>query len=250
MGFRRPDLAEIARAVAYRTARARGGRALHKDGASFSATLRVVDHPRLGVPALDEPGEREALVRLSRATSLTKSLPDVLGLAVRLPGGGGAGGDLDILMSTSTWPRWMPFPSLGFSSSVYSTLISYDHPDGPLRLLAVPAERGRRISADLDSLVAAVADRPLEFALGVDHARRHPLGRLVVHTPLPCDAGEPRGYDPIFNGHPALRPYGWLRTARAGAYAGSRNARAAGDRPVPGGDRRPAQPVEAGARTP
>ncbi|GAA2876802.1 hypothetical protein GCM10010517_38070 [Streptosporangium fragile] len=248
MGFGRPDTARIARSAAYRIARIREGRALHKDGVSFAATLRVVDHPRLGVPVLDAPGEREALVRFSRAVSLTRSLPDVLGLAVRLPGGGGAGGDLDLLLSTTLWPRWMPFPSTGFSSPVYSTLLSYDHPDGPLRLLAVPAERGRRIPADLDSLVASVTGRPLEFVLGVDGARRHPLARLVVRTPLPCETGEPRGYDPVLNGHPALGPYRWLRAARAGAYAGSRDGRAARDRPSPGG--RPRSEQGAGVRLP
>ena len=38
-----------------------------------------------GVPWLDEPGEDEVVVRLSRAIGLPGGLPDIHGLAVRIP---------------------------------------------------------------------------------------------------------------------------------------------------------------------
>ncbi len=222
-----PRLESAAKSVAYRVAAARGGRAVHTNGELFLATLHVVDHPMLGVPALDGPGDHDALVRLSRGGSLPKGLPDVLGLAVRLPGAGGAGGDLDLLLASAAWPRWLLFPSGDFASATYSTLLSYQHAGEPLRLLAVAGDRGRKLSANPRLLVKAVAERPVEFVLGVDGADRYPLARLSVHTPLPHGAGEPEGFDPVMNSHPALRPSGWLQEVRAAAYSGSRRGRGA-----------------------
>nr|BFE78723.1 hypothetical protein GCM10020093_013240 [Planobispora longispora] len=40
----------------------------------------------------------------------------------------------------------MPFPSTGFTSGVFSTLVSYRHAAGRLRFLAVSADRGRAVS--------------------------------------------------------------------------------------------------------
>ncbi|GAA3093780.1 hypothetical protein GCM10017600_79990 [Streptosporangium carneum] len=200
---------------------------MHADGESFLATLHVVGHPMLGVPALDGPDDHDAIVRLSRAGFLPRPLPDVLGLAVRLPGAGGAGGDLDLLLASALWPGWLLTPRGDFASATYSTVLPYDHAGERLRFLAVPGDPTRRVRANTRLLAEAVAERPLVFVLGVDGADRRPLAWLSVHTPLPRDAGEPEGFDPVMNSHPALRPSGWLQEVRVAAYAGSRRGREA-----------------------
>ncbi|MFC4061667.1 hypothetical protein ACFOWE_25485 [Planomonospora corallina] len=207
-----------------RLAALRGGRAFHPRGRFFHATFRVLDHadPYLGIPVLDEPGEREVLVRLSKGASLPGALPDVLGLAVRLPCESAPGGDLDLLLSTRGWPRWLPFPSAGFGSGVFSTLIPYQHAAGRIRFLAVTAGRDRARSADPDEVGRAVALAPLDFVLGIEGYRR-PLARLRLHTPLPD--GEFAAFDPMLNHHPALRLPGRLARIREAAYAGSRQGR-------------------------
>lgn len=224
--FTSPGTADAARSVARRVAATRGGRAVYTGGEYFLATLHVLDHPMLGVPALDGPDDHPALVRLSKA-ALPGALPDVLGLAVRLPGAGGAGGDLDLLLTSTVWPGLLPFPRRGFAPATYSTVLPYDHAGEPLRFLAVTGDRARRVPADLRLLARAVTDRPLDFVLGVDGADRRPLARLSVHTPLDRDADEPDGFDPVLNSHPALRPSGWLQAVRVAAYAGSRQGRRA-----------------------
>nr|BFE78724.1 hypothetical protein GCM10020093_013250 [Planobispora longispora] len=55
----------------------RRGRALHTRGRSFLATFRVIDHPDiyLGIPVLDEPGEHEVPVRLSKGRPCRDGCP-------------------------------------------------------------------------------------------------------------------------------------------------------------------------------
>ncbi|GAA3446646.1 hypothetical protein [Planomonospora venezuelensis] len=236
-----PGWAGAVHALARGAAALRGGRALHTRGQSFLAAFRVVDHPDiyLGIPVLDEPGELQVPVRLSKGASLPGRLPDALGLAIRLPCGSAPDGDLDLLLTTTGWPRFLPFPSTGFASGVFSTLVSYRHATGRIRFLAVPAEPGRRLSADPRELVPAVQAAPLRFVLGIEGFHRRPLAYLTVHTPFP--EGEAQTFDPVVNSHPALQLHGWLRQARAAAYAGSRlgrsSPRSGRDRPQEGGGR-------------
>ncbi|MBG0830303.1 hypothetical protein HS041_21290 [Planomonospora sp. ID67723] len=213
------------RALARGTAALRGGRALHTRGQSFLATFEVIDHPDiyLGIPALDDPGEVEVPVRLSKGASLPGRLPDALGLAIRLPCGSSPSGHLDLLLTTTGWPRFLPFPSTGFTSGVFSTLVSYRHAAGRIRFLAVSAERTRKLPADPRELAPAVEAAPLNFVLGIEGFYQRPLARLTVHTPTPD--GERQAFDPVLNSHPALQFHGWLRRARAAAYAGSRLGR-------------------------
>ncbi|MFF4414754.1 hypothetical protein ACFYY8_19685 [Streptosporangium sp. NPDC001559] len=215
-------LRAAAGALARGLAAARGERAVFADGVTFHATLRPLDHPMFGVPALDGPGDHPALVRLSRAGLLPAPLPDVLGLAVRLPGAGGAGGDLDLLLCSALWPGLLPLPRRRFVPGVYSTILAYDRAGEPLRFLAV----GYGPAAGVPAVPALLGEAPLEFTLGVDGADRRPLVRLSVHTPLPDQAGDLPGFDPVLNSHPALRPSERLQATRLAAYAGSRRGRA------------------------
>ena len=68
-------------------ARRRHGRPMHPRGAVFDAVLdRTGSLPPWGVPWLDEPAREDVVVRLSRGAGLPAPLPDLLGLAVRVPG--------------------------------------------------------------------------------------------------------------------------------------------------------------------
>ncbi|GII79993.1 hypothetical protein Sru01_49750 [Sphaerisporangium rufum] len=229
-------VSSLARAVAA----ARHGRALHPAGRTFTATLDPLPGaPRLGVPALDGPAGRPVVVRLSRALSLPPPLPDGLGLALRIPGGGDPG-DLDLLFTTGgrpPAPPWLPYPVLDFAAGFYSTLLPYRSRLGRVRLLAVPVDRRRRLSGDPGRVAAvpaavpagAAPAGPLEFVLGLDGAVRAPLARLRLHGPVP-PGEEVAAFDPIRNAHPGLRPTGAVQRARAAAYAGSQQGRSAAGR--------------------
>ncbi|SDQ35267.1 hypothetical protein [Thermostaphylospora chromogena] len=220
------DAAERAAEVAGRVVGGlRRGRALHTRGVCAAATLTVAWPPvrPLGVASLDRQGRTEVLVRLSKGVSLPGRLPDVLGLAIRLPD---PEGDVDLLLSTAAPPPlgWLPIPRRAFTSGPYSSLARYRHRDGPLRLVAVPY--GEAVPADPRLLGTALAHAPLLFQLFAQPPRGpgRPLAMLRVHTPLP-ETDVP--FDPVENAHPGLRLPETIGRLRRGAYAGSRAARRA-----------------------
>ena len=91
--------------------------------------------PGTGVPWLDERGEDEVVVRLSRAIGLPGALPDIHGLAIRVPVEGGGHGDL--LFATTGWGRLSRFVLTASRSPLgrpMTTLLPYSTPYGPLLL--------------------------------------------------------------------------------------------------------------------
>lgn len=76
---------------------------LHPDGVVLVGRLdRQGSTTPTGVAWLDEPGHDEVVVRLSRAVGLPRSLPDIHGLAVRVPSAQGPG---DLLLASTGWGR-------------------------------------------------------------------------------------------------------------------------------------------------
>src|SRR5690242_17282611 len=68
----------------------RAAKPLHPEGAVVLGRLeRTGAQPGTGVPWLDDAGVDEVFVRRSRAVGLPDSLPDIHGLAVRVPVGPG-----------------------------------------------------------------------------------------------------------------------------------------------------------------
>ncbi|MCK2219120.1 hypothetical protein MF672_035785 [Actinomadura sp. ATCC 31491] len=194
----------LARLAARLGARLRRGRALHPRGLLLRGTL-TVEAARLG-----EPGDHEVPVRLSKGASLPGRLPDVLGLAVRLPNG------VDLLLSTALGP--LPWPRPGFTAGPYSSIAKYVY--GTCRHLLVARPEGPPVPADPALLPRALTRGPLVFHLW---AGGRYLGRLRVHTALP---GQDLTFDPVLNSRPDLRPAPrWLGRLRQAAYEGSREGR-------------------------
>ncbi|MEV0585040.1 hypothetical protein [Nonomuraea sp. NPDC050310] len=215
----------LVRMLGHLAGRVRSGRALHNRGVLLSATLVVAAAPGrpLGLEVFDRPGRTEVVVRLSKGTGLPGRLPDVLGLAVRLPDTGGR--HVDLLLSTCGAVAWLPWPRAGFTAGPYSSLASYRHRSGLFRLLAVP-DHGLSVPADPALLEPALKRGPLVFRLyGVPgHEFARPLATLEVRDVL---AGPDVAFDPVVNSAPAMPPAGVLQRLRRAAYDGSRRARRA-----------------------
>src|SRR5689334_19989026 len=101
-------------------ARWRRGKPMHPRGVVASGVLERGTGHRFGVPWLDEPARDEVVARISRGTGLPAPLPDLLGLAVRIPDG-----PVDLLLSTSaTWPLVRLVPVLRRdAASAYTSLM-------------------------------------------------------------------------------------------------------------------------------
>lgn len=183
---------------------------LHPRGSVATATLRRVGlAPPVGVDWLDRSGDDEVLVRFSRSVGLPGPLPDILGLAVRVPTATGHG---DILFSTTgSGPlgRFVLMPARNSSSVTYSTLLPYRTPAGPV-LLAVTG--GAESEGSEFTLSAAVGRGPW---------RR--FGSLHLRETAGSD--EYVAFDPMTNTVPDLEPYEWVRQLRERSYRAARHTR-------------------------
>jgi hypothetical protein len=112
-------------------------------GQAYACRL-TVDPGVWGARVLDEAGSHDGIVRLSRGVGLPEPLPDVDGLALRLPGMGVGGAPLDLLIN-SAW-RYAFAPSV--VSRTWSSVLPYTTGSGATVLLgARPEEAGFRLMA-------------------------------------------------------------------------------------------------------
>ena len=112
---------------------------LHPEGVVTSGTLRRFGAAETVDAAwLDEPGTDRVLVRQSRAVGLPSGLPDIFGLALRVPTPDGGHGDL--LLASTGLGRLTRF-TLTVSRSPrrrpLTTLLPYRTPCGPVLISAV-----------------------------------------------------------------------------------------------------------------
>lgn len=209
-------------------ARWRRGKPMHPRGAVFDAVLQrfgaAQGEEPWGVPWLDEEGEDAAVVRLSRGAGLPAPLPDLLGLAVRLPGPGAAPVDL-LLTTTGRGPlgRLVPVPRRD-TAAVYSSIMAYRSDAGPVRLAAFP--EAARVPSDPAPLAGTVAENGLAFTLAVAHGLGawRPFARLMLTGPVaPLDPDV--RFDAVRHPPPGLVADGPMARFRAPAYATAQTER-------------------------
>jgi hypothetical protein len=204
-------------------ARWRGGKPMHPRGAVFDGVLeRRGSGPGLGVPWFDTVATDRVVVRLSRGAGLPAPWPDLLGLAVRLPGPE----PIDLLLSTTgrgRLTRLLPVPRRD-SAAVYSSIMAYRSDAGPLRIAAFPQQDD--VPSDPRPLAAAVARQKLRFTLVVARGVRPwvPFARLTLESPAePLDPDV--RFDAVAHPPPGLVADGPMARFRAPAYATARAAR-------------------------
>jgi hypothetical protein len=205
-------------------ARRRGGKPMHPRGAVFDGVLERHGCAAFeGVPWLAATGTHTALVRLSRGAGLPAPLPDLLGLAVRLPR---EDGPIDLLLSSTgrgSLTRLLPVPRRD-AAAVYSSIMGYRSDAGSVRLAALP--EADRVPSDPEPLTGAVGRDGLRFTLAaaVGLAPWQPFARLTLTAPVP--EGDPDiRFDAVRNPPPGLVPDGPMARFRAPAYARARAAR-------------------------
>ena len=195
------------------TLRTRRRKALHPRGCVRSGVIRRYGcRARTGVTWIDEPGTDRVVVRLSRATGLPWSLPDTLGLALRVPRHDGGHGDLLLAtVGTGAVGRFFIRPTRHLGRP-YGSVMPYRSPSGPLLLAAFPlAEDATRFELACSGLRGAWL----------------PFGVLEVESDWDDAPDAPLTFDPVLNQLPSLPSYGWAAQLRRFSYAASRRARGA-----------------------
>jgi hypothetical protein len=205
-------------------ARWRRGKPMHPRGALFEAVLeRRGGSVSWGVPWLDEAAVEPATARLSRGAGLPAPLPDLLGLAVRVPGGTAP---VDLLLSSAgagRLTRLLPVPRRD-SGPVYCSIMAYRSDSGSLHIAAFPDATD--VPSDPEPLAADVTRHRLGFTLAAAHGAGdwQPFGRLTLTAAeRPLDSDE--RFDAVLHPPPGMVPDGPMARFRAPAYAAARAAR-------------------------
>lgn len=166
--------------------------------------------PTTDVGWIDQPGEDDVLVRLSRALGLPGVLPDIHGMAVRIPvGDDGEVGDL--LFASTGWgrvSRYVFTASRSPQGRPMTTLLPYRTPAGAVLLGA------RANGAESFELSCATHDG--DFRVFADLR----LSRSVVDGP---DVS----FDPVLHQLPGLEQYDAVERLREPSYRRARSSRSA-----------------------
>ena len=163
--------------------------------------------PATGVPFLDDAGTVDVVVRESRAIGLPRALPDVHGLAVRVPDPDGGHGDL--LFSTTGLGRLSRYV-LTLSRTPYArpmtTLLPYETVAGPVVLAARASGESR-----------------LELAYAIGDGDWHHFADLLLSTRKDDDPD--LTFDAVLNTVPGLEQYAAVRKLREPTYRMARASR-------------------------
>ena len=208
--------------------RARRAKSAHPRGAVYEATVRVDGgaHVPSRAALLATPAEHPAVVRFSRSFGLPRRLPDLLGIALRLPNVHGDGLHQDFLMVSSIDApvlHHLFVPVLDPQRAPYSSSLPYRAGSerfivGVQPVADSPRPSGRSIDEKLDR---AAATGLLRFDLSIASlaGRFRPVGQVRVVRRLP-DAANGIRFNP-WNTGGGLEPAGALNRLRAYAYPAS-----------------------------
>ena len=180
---------------------------LHPEGVVLTGVLeRRGSAVPIGSAWVDEPGQDEVVVRLSRAIGLPAAMPDIHGLAVRVPTPAGEG---DLLFASTGWSRLGRFVLTfggGPESRPLTTLLPYRTATGPVLLG-----------------VRAIDPQVYEMSWCRPQGEWQSFAELRV---LPDEApNQAISFDPVRNQLPGLTQYAWVRRLREPSYRTARWSR-------------------------
>lgn len=191
----------------------RGAKPLHPRGELRRSTLVVDPAPgsTTGVALLDTPATHHCLVRPSRSMGLPRPLPDIEGMALRVPGPDGAGDLLFASTGAGSVSRHCLTLRRSHAHGPLTTLLPVRSPTGPLVLGLFPRPPAQGVDPDEYDLRVA---RP-----GGDWRA---IGTLRVGDLASDEDDPPVRFDPVVFPVPGLEHYPALAQVRGLAYQGAR----------------------------
>src|SRR3954454_25076140 len=182
---------------------------LHPRGDLVRGTLRRFGREeKTGATWLDDGGQDRVLVRVSRAVGLPSGVPDIHGLALRVPRADGHGG---LLFASTGLGRVARSPLTAAGSPrgrAMTTLLPYRTPAGGVLLSAVFHD-----------------DAEVRLAWAIRAGAWPPFARLMLDDE-PLDQGDTHvSFDPVGNLLPGLENYRWVQLLMEPSYATARHSR-------------------------
>lgn len=204
----------------------RSARAFHPDGVQFDGTLVRLLPEESGLPLRSS----DVSVRVSKGIGVPSGLPDVAGVALRLPPTEQGGPPWDLLLAgsaTGRIGRMVPWPSASWNSAHLSSLMALKF-RGEMWWLRARITSPAIDGMSIDDIRTAVVHDKVSFV--IEHAcESGPFEPLAVahSTGLVLPEDEIDAFDPVLNSPIEVRPQPeWLRTLRLSAYRHSRTGRA------------------------
>jgi hypothetical protein len=204
----------------------RRGRLFHPDGVLAEGTLDRIAAPDDGLPMVS----CDVIARVSKGIGLPGGLPDIAGLAWRMP----PQQDLrsctpwDVLLaSTLATSRVVLAPAGSWSGTTFSSVMPLRFHGGVwwlrARLTTDLSIRGLSLDLIREQISSGAVDFDVEQAAGSGKFR--PLARLRLRNVDP--SSDDIGFDPILHSDPDVRlTPAWLTDFRRAAYRRSREGRA------------------------
>ena len=211
----------VLRAATAAVLRVRRPRPIHAHGLVLEGDIRWLSpRVRSGIAWIDRdaPSREPVVGRVSRSVGLPPRLPDVIGLALRVPA---ETGPADLELATTgrgSFGRLLLLPRLTASGARFGTLLPYRSGAGPVQVSARSDPR-RRLPAALPDLQAEVAAEPwvlqLSFAIGA--GPWHPFAVVTLGARGNRDDGALR-FDAVRHPLPGAGTYEWVRRLRQPSY--------------------------------
>jgi hypothetical protein len=182
----------------------RGERVIHARGRTLSGRLSVPGTASSGAALFDRPGQYDVLVRFSRGAGLPEPLPDVHGVALRVPDVYGPGRHQDLLFSSTLGLpllRYLPAPVV--HARLYGTLLPYCV-GGARRMLGA-----RHVGEELELLLAS------------RNGPWRPVASLTIGDEVPAPLGRKVRFN-VGNTGGGIEPVGFVHELRKRAYSAAR----------------------------
>lgn len=218
----RVGISDIAALPVRLGAAARNRRLFHPVGVLAHGTLERVAAPQTGLPM----ASGEVIGRVSKAVGLPGGLPDIAGLAWRLPPQSAAATPWDVLLASTLDRRLLLAPVRKWSGATFSSLMPLQHDGGVWWVRARFATEIRLPGLSLDTIRDRITSTGVDFEIeqAAGTGEFLPLARLSLHTLAP-DIGDV-AFDPTLHSHSEVELVPrWLTGFRRAAYRRSREGR-------------------------
>jgi hypothetical protein len=197
----------------------RSRRFFHPIGVLAEGSLERVAPPGEGLPM--ESGD--VIARVSKGVGLPGGLPDIAGLAWRMPQPS-APTPWDVLLASTVGGRLFLAPVTRWTGTIFSSLMPFRHDEGVwwvrARLVTQIDVAGLGLDAIRNRLTSTGVEFAIEQAAGTGDFL--PLANLTLRRPHTEDIS----FDPIVHTDPAVHPIPqWLTDFRRAAYRRSREGR-------------------------
>jgi hypothetical protein len=196
----------------------------HPVGEAFTATIHIWAPDELHLPN----GTHDAMVRFSRGAGLPEPLPDILGLAIKIPATPHQAEQDFLLASSGRRPgiRNLLIPKRSFLDCAYSSVLPYQ-PEGSLVVLGAKADASLAdMKGDFGALETLADKGELRFEILAAKLTEEwqSIGSLLVVGRCDQETSRALRFNP-WHSAPGFRPAGGLNTLRRSAYPASQEAR-------------------------